>query len=158
MAGTLSVETIQSWLTAHSWVFQAVPGRNVIRMRVRGERCSYDVVVALHEDIDVLSFSTMYPFTVPEPKRRAVAELVVRASDGMNLGGMQFDYDRGRVKFYLGVPVNGGGLGEPQFMRSLYLGIQMGERYFPAFQRVLYTAVSPKTAVGDIEHPESRAD
>ncbi len=94
---------------------------------------------------------------VPEAKREAVAEYLLRANHGLYLGGFEFDWDAGTVVYKTVLDVECGQLTRHELRRALSANLSTIDRYLPGLMLVLWGDAEPKDAVLLVEAPDDEA-
>lgn len=106
---------------------------------VQGSWCNFRIWFAWQPDLNALIFSCAYDAKIPERARPKMHALLAAVNEKMWLGHFDLGSEDGVVMFRHGLLLRGGqGVSSEQF--EDLLDIAMGEcnRFYPAFQSVLW--------------------
>lgn len=95
-------ESARAWFNLNQWPHEIEPDGH-IRARAEGSLTTWDFVVVPLEDAEQLLFYSIFPTLVPEDRRSAVGELLLRATHGLSLGCFELDFASGVVRFRTGL-------------------------------------------------------
>lgn len=138
-------------LAEREWRYEELAEHSVVA-RVRGEAANYDVILTVHEDLDVLRCWVAFPVYASEPWRAAACDLLNRINhDELLMGGFEMAPDSGRVRWRLGCDVEGGVLSTQMVHNILTAGLAMSDRFFPALMAVGVLGLSPEAALALVE-------
>lgn len=126
--------------------------RGLVDAQVAGEHGVYAVYVQAVHDPLVLGVQVRLPVVVPEGRRQEVAELLIRAQQGLYMGRFELDFGRNLVSFRSTLPVLDGVLSAQQFDLMLRAAIETADQYSRALWRLLFgDDLSPAEAVAEVE-------
>jgi hypothetical protein len=145
------IAQVKDYLRSETWRFEPVEGAAALRMRYEGQQATWTVLMHAREDLRRLSFYSVLPEAVPEPRRAAVAEYLHRANFDLALGCFELDYDTGRVRFRTSLDVEGAQLSQAQIRNYLYTNVLTCERYLPGLLQVIEAETGPAEAIAAIE-------
>lgn len=138
-------------LAEREWQYDGLAEHSLVS-RVRGEAANYDVILTVHEDLDVLRCWVVFPVYVGEPWRAAACDLLNRINhDELLMGCFEMAPDAGRVRWRLGCDVEGGVLSTQMVHNILTAGLAMSDRFFPALMAVGVLGLSPEAALALVE-------
>ncbi len=140
------------FLDEGQWIYEVRPGPDGQRVHFtfNGEASVLSCWVVSYEDTERLSVVTIYPLVVPEAKRLAVCEYLMRANFGILIGNFELDFQDGEVRFKTSADVESIAL-TPIFVRNLlYANLGTADRYFPGLMKVLYANMTPADALAVI--------
>ena len=80
-----------------------------------------------------------------------MAETVVRANYGLQVGKFELDFDDGELRFQAAQILTEGTLGDGIIDRLMGTTMAMLDRYLPAFLSVIYGNESPQDAIVCVE-------
>jgi hypothetical protein len=125
---------------------------SVIRTGFQGRNSRFNVLItAQGEDTRLAVLVHMAPI-VPEDRRREMAELVVRANDGLAMGRFDLDMSDGTMAYYASMPVVDGTVTAGQFDDLMYCALTTADCYVLAINRLLYgDDLSPAEVVAEVE-------
>lgn len=93
--------------------------------------------------------------TVPERRRSAIAEAIVRANKDQLLGGFQFSMENGGMWCVAGIPLHDATVMPAQLAAMCYNEIALVDRYVPAFRQLCASPeMSPAAAIAAAERME----
>lgn len=122
-----------------------------IRTDLRGEVAVYRLVARVEVELDLFQVFCYSPLRVPEGCRPAIAEAVVRANYGLQVGKFELDLDDGELRFQIAQILSGDTVGEETIDRMIGTAIHMLDVYLPAFLSVIYANDAPQEAIGRVE-------
>ncbi|NGZ28758.1 MAG: hypothetical protein G8345_17940 [Magnetococcales bacterium] len=103
--------------------------------------------VVFHDDTEFLQFSTYLTLKIPDRLVRVVAEAITLMNERIWLGHFEIWSEEMVPVFRVVVPLRGADLTPEQVEDIMNTIIQEAERFFPAFQWVIWGGKSPAEAV-----------
>jgi hypothetical protein len=142
---------LRAALDARGWRYTWVAERGMVDLPVAGDHALYRLVGMVNEGGGQLVLYTLWPVRVPEARRAAAAELLMRASRGCTVGALELDFTDGGVRCRAGVDVEGGTLTEPMVHALIAYALWLSDHWFGALMKVVYAQAEPQVAVAEVE-------
>ena len=122
---------------------------------VEGNNGRWLCVAQVLEERAVAIFSSVLPAFVPPERRAAVGEFLHRANAGLLLGGFQYDWDEGEIRYVTSLDLSGVDLApllvqhdlERALKQIVYVNISTVDQYLPGLMGVIYAGLGPQTAL-----------
>jgi hypothetical protein len=92
-------------------------------------------------------FVMVLPIRVPENRRAAMAETLLRINYQLRLGTFEMDFDDGELRFRVALVLGEHVPDREEVGRWLLLVSAMVDGFFPVFAAVMYGTLSPRQAV-----------
>ena len=81
--------------------------------------------------------------TIPEHKRKVMAEVLSRVNYGMVLGCFEMDLSNGDLNFRLAIPTDGAGVSLSQFRYCMVVSVLTIKQLLTAFYRIVFCDADP---------------
>jgi hypothetical protein len=141
------LEIVEQIAVANDWAFDR---RNEAEMaaEVPGKWCDYGLYFSWSNEISALHFTCAFDLKVPERRRSALYELLALANERLWIGHFCMDSDNGMPAFRHAVLLRGTNGASAESLEDMVdIAIAECERFFPAFQFVLWGGKSPTEAM-----------
>jgi hypothetical protein len=126
--------------------------RTVFRLGVGLENGRADCFVEIREPDKQLIILTIWPVSIPDNKRKQIAEFITRINYNLILGAFVLDFDDGELRYKCNfVYDNTLPQSEDVFIRNLFTSFLMMDRYLPGIISIVYANIEPKIAFNQIE-------
>ena len=133
------------------WIFNVEQERNLVHTSASGGNGMYRFVLDLKADTEILIVYAYVPVKAPEGKRQQIAEYITRANYGIIIGGFEFDYSDGEIRYKASIEYAGGELVTSMIENLVGKVAYTINRYFPGIMRVIYGDIDPGVAIHEIE-------
>ncbi|MFQ5958795.1 MAG: YbjN domain-containing protein [Alphaproteobacteria bacterium] len=141
------LDVIEQVVTTNGWLFDR-PGDDEIAAEVAADGCVYRLWFAWFPERETLHFSCAFDIKVAETRRGALFELLALINERMWIGHFDLWSEQGLVTFRQTLPLRGGpGVGLEQMMDLVDAALSECERYYPAFQYVIWGGRTPADAM-----------
>ena len=141
------VDMIEFVAANNDWTFER-SGEDEIAMTVEGKWTDYHVSFSWMEDFEALHLACAFDLKVPEKRRAALYELLALANERLWIGHFGMDAEDGMPVFRHAVLLRGApGASAESLEDMIDIAITECERFFPAFQFVLWGGKSPADAL-----------
>jgi len=141
------IELIESVLLARDWPVESTADDELVSC-AQGSWCEYNICWAWREEIEALHFSCAFDFRVPKERRPEVYAVLAHVNEQMLMGHFDLWSDEGMLMFRHALPLGGGAVAtEGQCEDLLDLALDACERFFPAFQFVIWAGKTAEEAV-----------
>ncbi len=143
---------LREFLEARDYAYDLRPDGQSLRTGVQGRHAVLTALVALQDEPMRLGVFVRMPSVVPEHRRLQMAEAIIRANDGLALGGFDMNMSEGTMDCKATMPIADGTVTAEQFDDLLFCALSAADRYYPAFNRLLYgDDLSPAEAIAEVE-------
>lgn len=142
------VDVIENIAALNDWAFER-SGDDEITISITGGWCDYHVSFSWMDDREALHVACAFDLKVPEARRVEVMRLLSAVNEQMWIGHFDLWSSEGVVMYRQALLLSGGAEPTPQQAeRMLLTAIEACERYFQAFQFVVWAG---KTAAEALE-------
>ena len=144
---TNPVDVVERLATHHDWSF-ARSSEDEVTLVIAGEWTDYQVSFTWMSDIEALHLACAFEMKVPERRRSDVLDLVARINEQLLVGHFDLWSVEGLVMFRHALVLTGGvAASGPQCEALLGSALDACERYYQAFQFVLWAGKTPTEAL-----------
>ena len=141
------LDMVEQFASAQDWLFDR-PSDDEIAVRIPGQWCDYSLHITWNIDVEAVHFTCTFDMRVPYDKRIPVYELLALANEQIGMGHFCMWNDEGLPLYRHVVPLRGAGrLTRGQMEDVLDTAVIECERFFPAFQYVLWGGKSAAEAI-----------
>ena len=123
----------------------------IVRASVQGENLLYETAVLWDDATQRISFRVVNIAVVPERLRDHACVLTNLINWQLILGNFEIDMEDGEMAFRISFDVDDGALGQKQINTHFMLMLALVDKYYPAFQRLMWQDYSPMAAFRTIE-------
>lgn len=141
------LDLVEQFVTANDWAFDRRSDEE-LAAEIPGRWCNYSLYFAWREDMGAMHFTCAFDMKVPDIKRGPIHELLAMVNEKLWLGHFGLWEDEGVPMFrhtslLRGTP----GLSPEQVEDLVDIAVAEAERFYPAFQFVIWGGKSAKEAV-----------
>jgi hypothetical protein len=141
------VETVEHLAAAHGWSF-ARASEDELTLVISGLWADYQASFTWMGDIEVLHLACAIDLKFPERRRADMTELVSMINEELWVGHFDVWANDGLVMFRHALVLTGGAAPSgPQCEFLLATAVDACERYYQAFQYLLWAGKSPREAI-----------
>ncbi len=141
------LDVMEQIVTNNDWAFDR---RNDSEMAAEapGQWCDYGLYFSWSHEIAAMHFTCTFDLKVPERRRAALYELLALANEKLWIGHFGMDSDDGMPLFRHAVLLRGApGVSAESLEDMVDIAITECERFYPAFQFVLWGGKTPAEAL-----------
>jgi hypothetical protein len=141
------LDVLEQIATNNEWLFDR---RSDAEMAAEapGKWCDYGLYFAWSAEISAMHFTCTFDLKVPTPRRSALYELLALANEKLWIGHFGMDSDDGMPLFRHSVLLRGApGASSESLEDMVDIAITECERFYPAFQFVLWGGKTPAEAL-----------
>ena len=132
---------------SHEWSIDRSGPRD-LSLSTEGHWCNYRIFLTLHPDVRALLYACAYELRVPEHLRSAVAELVAMVNERLIIGHFDLWIEDGLVVFRHSLLLRGISAASVEQLEDMVdISFNECERFYPAFQYVVWGGKTPAEAV-----------
>jgi hypothetical protein len=141
------LELIEQIVEQHEWPFDRTSDRE-IAVEVAGRWCDYRLFFSWREDVHALHFTCAFDVRIPKNRQSDVHTLLALINEKLWLGHFDLWSEEGLPMFRHSILLRGaGGLAIEQLEDMLDVAIGESERFYPAFQFVVWGGKNPREAL-----------
>ena len=141
------LDVVERMAAANQWPFERA-GEDEIALNVTGHWANYQVSFTWMHDIEALHVACAFDMKVPEPRLYEVQALVALINEQLWIGHFDVWMQNGVVMFRHALVLTGGVVAsDRQCEAVLGSALDSCERYFPAFQFVIWAGKSARDAM-----------
>lgn len=141
------LDLVEELVSANDWTFERANAQELVAA-VSGNWCDYRLYFGWVEEVGAMQFSAMYDMRVPEPSRAAVYPLLALINERLLVGHFDLAGEAGSPAFRHAMLLRGAPRASVEQLEDLVdIAIGECERFFPAFQLVLWGGKSAHEAV-----------
>ena len=141
------VETVEHLAAAHGWSF-ARASEDELTLVISGLWADYQASFTWMGDLEVLHLACAIDLKFPERRRADMTELVSMINEALWVGHLDVWANDGLVMFRHALVITGGAAPSgPQCEFLLATAVDACERYYQAFQYLLWAGKSPREAI-----------
>ena len=141
------VDTFEDVVGGFDWPYERLTDEQ-LTISVKGSWCDYHVSVTWSPELEAVHMSATLDIKVPEAKRSEVYELLALVNERQWFGHFDLWSEEAMPMFRLALPLAGAGDATRQQCESLMqVVVDACERYYPAFQFVLWAGKTAKEAI-----------
>lgn len=144
-------DVVQRFFTDDEWYFLQMDRQPILQMSFQGKNGKWTCYAQVKEDQCIFFFYSVCPVTIPDEKRRAMAEFITRANYGLKIGNFEMDFTDGELRYKTSVDIENDRLSQALVSNLVYANLWTMDRYLPGILSVVYGDVAPVTAVDRIE-------
>ena len=143
---TNPVDTVETIASSRDWAFDRA-GDHEITISVDGRWTDYHVSYTWMADLEALHIACAFDLKVPDTRVREAAELVARINEQLWVGHFDMWPKEGVIIFRQALPLAGAEASERQCEALLEFAVEACERYFQAFQFVVWAGKTAEEAL-----------
>jgi len=141
------IDIVEELVSANEWAFERASDEEML-VEVVGRWASYRMHFVWQRDLSSMYFSCLLDAKVPPAKRGAASELIALINERMWLGHFEIGSEDGVPVFRHTVLLRGLGSASVEQVEDLVdIAVAECERFFPAFQFLLWGGKTPAEAV-----------
>jgi hypothetical protein len=141
------LDTVEQMAFGHSWTFERA-GEDEIALVVDGRCTNYQISFTWMHEIEVLHLACAFDMKVPEKRLSDVRQLITLINEDLWIGHFDVWTLSGMIMFRYALILAGGtGASVRQCEAALGAALDSSERYFPAFQFVVWAGKSAREAM-----------
>ena len=141
------LDTVEELASLHDWLIDR-PGNDEVTMVVEGLWSSLHVCLNWREELEGLHLACSFDVKVPARRREEVCRLIGLINEQLYFGHFDLWQTEGTLMFRHGLLLSGGAEANVAQCETLIgLALDACERYFPAFQFVIWAGKSAAEAI-----------
>lgn len=141
------IDIVETLAENNEWDFDRV-AEDQIAMAVEGQWRTYSITLAWSGYDETLRMICTFEMEPPEDKLPALYEALNRVNDACWAGAFTYWREQKLMTYRYGLVLAGGQVASPdQIDRLIGAAVMASERYYPAFQLVVWSDKSPEQAL-----------
>jgi hypothetical protein len=141
------LDVVEQIASANDWAFDR-RSDSEMAAEAPGKWCDYGLYFSWSTEISAMHFTCAFDLKVPEKRRGALYELLALANERLWIGHFGMDSEDGMPVFRHSVLLRGApGASSESLEDMVDIAITECERFFPAFQFVLWGGKTPADAL-----------
>jgi hypothetical protein len=141
------LDLVEQVVSANEWAFDRRSDSDMAA-EAPGKWCDYGLYFCWSHEISVMHFSCAFDLKAPEKRRGALYELLAKANEKLWIGHFGMDEDDGAPIYRHAVLLRGTPSASAESIEDMVdIAITECERFFPAFQFVLWGGKTPDEAL-----------
>lgn len=140
------LDMLEQTVEDNGWPFER-SARDELNLSVAGRWCDYHFCFSWREDLQSLHLSVNFDMRVSRERRPGIAELLMQVNAQLWLGHFDLWAEDGAVLFRHALIFPDSHVSAAQCESLLQLAVDCCERYYPAFQLVLWGGKSAQEAM-----------
>jgi len=141
------LDMMEELVNANEWRYDRSTDEEMI-VEFTGQWCEYRMFFVWQEDLGAMYFSCLFDTKVPTGKSAHVSELLAQINERLWLGHFDLCSEEGAPMFRHTILLRGtAGVTAEQLEDLMEAAINECERFYPAFQFLLWGGKKPKEAV-----------
>jgi hypothetical protein len=141
------IDLMEQIVSANEWAFDR-RSDSEMAAEAPGKWCDYGLYFSWSREISAMNFTCTFDLKVPAPRRRELYELLALANERLWFGHFGMDQDDGMPLFRHSILLRGThGASSESLEDMVDIAITECERFYPAFQFVLWGGKPPAEAI-----------
>ncbi|WP_259780910.1 YbjN domain-containing protein [Aestuariispira ectoiniformans] len=141
------LDILEAMFHANEWPFERSETDEMV-VETTGGWCDYRMFFAWREDLQALYYTCAFEMRIPEEKRAGLADLLVYINEKMWMGHFDLCSDDGTPIYRQTIPTRGLQSVSVEMLEDMMdIALAECERFYPAFQFLLWGGHSPEEAV-----------
>jgi hypothetical protein len=141
------IDIVEEIVLANEWPHDRASDEEMV-VEITGRWCDYRLLFVWQEEISAMHFSCSFDMKVPKARRNAVYELLAIVNEKMWLGHFDVCSDTNLPMFRHAILLRGAqGASVEQLEDLVDMALTECERFYPAFQLVIWGGKTPDEAV-----------
>jgi len=141
------LDLVEQVISANDWAFDRRSDSDMAA-EAPGKWCDYGLYFCWSDEISVMHFSCAFDLKSPAKRRTALYELLAKANEKLWIGHFGMDEDTGMPIYRHSILLRGTPNASSESIEDLVdIALTECERFFPAFQFVLWGGKTPDDAL-----------
>lgn len=151
------VDLVEQIASGQDWSFER-SAEDELTLAVAGSWSDYHVSLNWREDLETFHVACAFDFKIPDSRLNEVYKLIALINEQLWLGHFDLWAGEGLIMFRHGLMLNGALATPRQCEALLEAGLEACERYYQAFQFVVWAGKDARQAIaGTVFETEGRA-
>ncbi len=147
VAASNPIDLVEEIVQSNEWAHDRASDEELV-VEIAGRWCDYHLLFVWQRELNALHFSCSFEMKVPRLRRSAVFELLAVVNERLWLGHFDLAQNEHSPAFRQGVLLRGAsGTSVEQIEDLVDIAVSECERFYPAFQLVVWGGKSPDEAI-----------
>ncbi len=151
MSDTPLFDAMVDFFKSDDWPYIQLEDRPVLSLNFDGKNAKWTCYAQAREEQQQFIFYSVCPVNTPVDKRADLAEFITRANYGLIIGNFELDFEDGEIRYKTSLDVEDVALTPTIFKNVVYANLSMMDQYLPGIMSMLYSTVSPREVIDQIE-------
>ena len=151
MSDTPLFDAMVDFFKTDDWPYIQLADRPVLSMNFDGKNAKWTCFAQAREEQRQFIFYSVCPVNAPAEKRPALAEFITRANYGLIIGNFELDFEDGEIRYKTSLDAEDLALNATVFKNLVYANVSMMDQYLPGIMSILYSEISPREMIDQIE-------
>lgn len=147
-------DIVQQFFDEDDWAYVQLSDPSILQLAFQGSAGRWTCLAQCNDADAQVVFYSLCPIIVPEANFGVIAELLMRANDGLIIGNFELDFTRGEIRYKTSLDVEGDRLTPALMRRLVYANVQTLDTYLPSIMAVLEGQCSPTEAIAQVEQSD----
>lgn len=140
------IDLIEHLVSAQNWPFDR-SADDELNLCVAGKWCDYHLSFTWRDDLEALHVASAFDFKTPKDRRGELYQLIGLINERMWLGHFDLSSEDGTILYRHGLLLGGTVASAEQCDTLIQIAVESAERYYPAFQFVMWAGKTAKEAM-----------
>jgi hypothetical protein len=140
------IDLVEQVATSHDWAIDRT-GEDELTLIVAGSWSDYHVSLNWRDDLEALHIACAFEFKVPDNRLSEIYKLIAQINEQLWLGHFDYWSQEGLIMFRQALMLNGANAAPPQCEALLRAALEACERYYQAFQFVVWAGRDSREAL-----------
>ncbi|WP_026380965.1 type III secretion system chaperone family protein [Afifella pfennigii] len=144
------VDLVEQIASSHDWSFDR-SGEDEITVSIVGSFCDYNISISWMEELEALHLAAAFDFRVTERRKPEIMRLLALVNEQLWIGHFDLWQAEGVIMYRSALLLSEGAeVNTAQLEGLLVAALEACERYYQAFQFVIWAGKSPEEALGQV--------
>lgn len=148
--GQTAFDAARAILARRGWLLSADDATGTLAFQARGANARYLGTVVASDDAGTVCVRTSFPNNVPDERRAAVAELVMRANARLTIGNFELDYEDGELRCRTSLDARSCHVTPAAVDSLIAASVLACDRYHHALMQVIYAGAAARDAAASV--------
>jgi len=141
------LDLVEHIVSEQEWPFER-QGADELTVGVSGRYCEHQLWFSWREELGAMSFTCAFDMKLPPNRKRDLHSLLAYVNEKALIGHFDYWSEEGMVVFRQALLLRGGNGATPEQIEDLMeIGLGECERFYPAFQFLVWGGRTPEDAV-----------
>ncbi len=145
--GEHPLDWLEDMFTENQWFFER-PSENELLTSTEGNISHYHIFFQWQTNVKLLNISCRLDAKYVESRKNVLYEMLARVNEKLWIGHFEIEHHSSSLVFRHGLPLyHGNPICKEQLKETIDIMIAECDRYYPAFQYVIWGNLAPKEAL-----------
>ena len=143
------IDLVEQIANSHDWSFERAVDEE-LTLAVEGNWCDYHISLNWRQELEALHMACAFDLKVPDSRLSEVYRLIAKINEQMWIGHFDLWSSEGLIMFRQGLMLNNTQPSEEQCEALLQAALESCERYYQAFQYVIWAGKTAPDAMASV--------